>query len=368
MSARVLLAGWLCLCKYGIFRIDSFIALPFFVGMFIPRFCFYVLWVNVFVFCRTTTNAQCPEGMLTSTVNLVKNGDFALGNTGFNSDYGYLLDVNCGNHWLPEGMYSVLPSPRLAHCNFADFGDHTNDKSAMLVVNGATITNQVVWRQTVAVMPNTTYYFSTWIANAINDAPSRMEFSINGKLLGDPIIAPPVAGQWKQFFTVWFSGNSSNADISILNRSTISQGNDFILDDIVFYTCEKPDFSAQLKNAAAGSIIELRNVFFETGSDAILPASDEQLGQLITFLNKNTGLYIALYGHTDYIGNDSDNLLLSEKRARAVYNFLIDKGIAKSRLSYKGFGKQKPIATNETIEGRQKNRRVEFVILNKQQP
>jgi outer membrane protein OmpA-like peptidoglycan-associated protein len=306
---------------------------------------------------------QCPEGMITSTTNLVKNGDFSMGDIDFKSDYQYVLDVNCGNHWLHEGKYSILPSPRLAHCHFADFGDHTNGKSSMLVVNGATLTNQVIWKQTVNVMPNTTYYFSTWIANALNGAPSHMEFSINGNLLGEPIVADLVAGKWKQFFTLWNSENNTSAQISILNKSTVAQGNDFILDDIVFYTCEKSDLVSQLKTAKLGSVFELREVYFDTGSDVVKEASNEQLEVLVNFLLQHPLVEIEIKGHTDNVGNANDNLVLSEKRAKKVQEHLLKKSISKSRLKYIGYGEKQPITENETFEGKQKNRRVEFVII-----
>ena len=74
---------------------------------------------------------------------------------------------------------------------------------------------------------------------------------------------------------------------------------------------------------------------------------------------------IEISGHTDAVGADSDNLTLSNNRANAVMNYLLGKGIAKDRLSAKGYGETKFIATNDTDEGKQLNRRVEFVILEK---
>ena len=72
---------------------------------------------------------------------------------------------------------------------------------------------------------------------------------------------------------------------------------------------------------------------------------------------------IEIGGHTDSKGSDSYNLRLSENRAKAVYDYLILKGISEKRLQYKGYGKNKPIDTNDTEEGRANNRRVEFQIL-----
>ena len=72
---------------------------------------------------------------------------------------------------------------------------------------------------------------------------------------------------------------------------------------------------------------------------------------------------VELQGHTDNVGRDKDNQILSENRARAVYQFLIDQGIDAQRLSYKGYGASRPIAPNTTEEGKAKNRRTVFVVL-----
>ena len=91
---------------------------------------------------------------------------------------------------------------------------------------------------------------------------------------------------------------------------------------------------------------------------------DAELDKLKKLLNDNPTLRIRINGHTDNVGTDNDNLNLSANRAKSVYEYLIQKGIAASRLEYKGFGESKPVATNDTAEGRQENRRTEFELLN----
>lgn len=108
----------------------------------------------------------------------------------------------------------------------------------------------------------------------------------------------------------------------------------------------------------------LRNVFFETGSAALRPESTTELLQLKDLLDKNPTLKIRIQGHTDNVGSDAANLQLSESRARAVQDFLIQKGVSSGRLSSKGFGEAQPIASNDTPDGRQQNRRTEFVVVN----
>lgn len=106
--------------------------------------------------------------------------------------------------------------------------------------------------------------------------------------------------------------------------------------------------------------IVLRNIFFESGSAVLLPESLAELEILYRLLAGNPGLRIQINGHTDAVGTDADNLVLSGQRAKAVHAFLLEKGIEESRLRYKGFGETKPVDTNDTPEGRQRNRRTEF--------
>lgn len=115
-------------------------------------------------------------------------------------------------------------------------------------------------------------------------------------------------------------------------------------------------------NPTADPIV-LNNVFFESGSANLLAKSGYELKRLLQLLQDNQGMMIEIRGHTDNVGSDSDNQQLSEKRAQAVYNYLIAAGVSNERLSYKGFGESTPIADNLTEEGRQRNRRTEFVIL-----
>jgi outer membrane protein OmpA-like peptidoglycan-associated protein len=106
--------------------------------------------------------------------------------------------------------------------------------------------------------------------------------------------------------------------------------------------------------------IVLRNVFFETGSASLRPESAAELDRLATLLTQSPLLRIQINGHTDNVGNDATNQNLSEQRAKAVQDYLISKNIATDRLKYKGFGETKPIDSNDTPEGKARNRRTEF--------
>lgn len=105
--------------------------------------------------------------------------------------------------------------------------------------------------------------------------------------------------------------------------------------------------------------ITIDSVFFETGKATILFSSYLKLNKLILFLNQNRYSKIKVNGHTDTIGLQSNNIILSQKRAQAVVNYLAGHGIDKNRLIAKGFGASKPIADNNTEDGRAKNRRIE---------
>lgn len=108
--------------------------------------------------------------------------------------------------------------------------------------------------------------------------------------------------------------------------------------------------------------IILKNVFFATASAELLDASLIELQRLKQLLEDNNNLKIQINGHTDNVGSETANQTLSTDRAKAVYNYLIESGIAAKRLRYKGFGESMPIESNDTKAGRQSNRRTEFEV------
>lgn len=112
-----------------------------------------------------------------------------------------------------------------------------------------------------------------------------------------------------------------------------------------------------------GQTIRLNNIFFDSGKYQLLNESNAELDKLYKVLLDNKQLKIEISGHTDAVGADKDNLVLSNNRANAVMNVLLNKGIAKERLTAKGYGETKFIALNDTENQRQQNRRVEFFII-----
>ncbi len=107
----------------------------------------------------------------------------------------------------------------------------------------------------------------------------------------------------------------------------------------------------------------LDKVYFDTGKASLKQESYEELNKLLDFMKTRKLTVIEIAGHTDNVGEDSDNLILSQQRADAVRSFLVSKGIDAKRVTAKGYGESQPVSTNETVEGKQKNRRTEVRII-----
>jgi outer membrane protein OmpA-like peptidoglycan-associated protein/tetratricopeptide (TPR) repeat protein len=112
-----------------------------------------------------------------------------------------------------------------------------------------------------------------------------------------------------------------------------------------------------------GAAIVLKNIFFETGKFDLQHESRSELDKLVMLLNDNPNLKIQIDGHTDNVGQEKDNQLLSTNRARSVVGYLLSKGINTQRLTYKGFGSTNPVADNITEHGKALNRRTELSII-----
>jgi len=114
-----------------------------------------------------------------------------------------------------------------------------------------------------------------------------------------------------------------------------------------------------------GGRMILANIFFDTNRFDLKPESMSELQKLIDFMALNPTVKIQISGHTDDVGNDQMNQVLSENRAKSVYQFLVNHQVIATRLSFKGYGKTVPITPNTNDESRARNRRTEFVIVGK---
>ncbi len=135
-----------------------------------------------------------------------------------------------------------------------------------------------------------------------------------------------------------------------------------------FLLSNNPPDSSYEKNIAlqpleVNAAIVLKNIFFDVNSFELKQESQVELDKLIQLLNDNPTLRIQIGGHTDNVGKPSDNVILSNNRAKSVINYLIANGIAAQRLSAKGFGETQPVADNTTEEGKAKNRRTEMKVI-----
>ncbi len=166
-------------------------------------------------------------GQCSISSNLVSNGDFESGNTGFTSDYSN----SPGDLWS-EGTYDAVSNPIFSHNNFSPCSDAGVGSGVMLAVNGSPTEDAKVWCQTVSVEANVDYSFSTEITSVHSSNVAILQFSINGFDLGTSFIAPTSTCTWNQFCETWNSGVNTSADICIVNKNTASSGNDFALDNI----------------------------------------------------------------------------------------------------------------------------------------
>jgi len=118
----------------------------------------------------------------------------------------------------------------------------------------------------------------------------------------------------------------------------------------------------QTRDSARGLIVNMSDVLFDTGSYTLKPGAREKLAKISGILLAHPGLTLQIEGHTDSVGGDEFNQQLSERRADSVRDFLAEQGVPVSSITARGFGKTQPVASNDTPEGRQRNRRVELVV------
>lgn len=144
---------------------------------------------------------------------------------------------------------------------------------------------------------------------------------------------------------------SQNLDLRNITAEKVIEHKDFNLDAIAVASVQE------------NVTIVLNNVFFDFDKATLKPESFPELNRVADLLKEKTGMQIEIAGHTDSTGPEQYNLQLSERRAKSVIQYLVDKGIENDRLKAEFFGEAKPVDSNTTQEGRKKNRRVEFKIL-----
>lgn len=180
-----------------------------------------------------TTTYTVTSGSVSSPTNLIENGDFSQGDTLFTTEYSFVADPN---PFGVQAAYSIVTNPSAWFTAFSSCGDHTSGSGNMMVFDGAVdpTGNVVAWsnQNPVAVLPNTEYTFSYYVASVAPENPARLEVFINGISQGEPVTAPGATCLWTQVSYNWNSGTNTTAAIAIYDRNFASGGNDFALDDI----------------------------------------------------------------------------------------------------------------------------------------
>ncbi len=162
--------------------------------------------------------------------DLIVNGDFSQGNTGFTTDYTFIPgDI------FAAGTYDILADPSQAHDRAASYGDHTSGRGLMMAVNGTVTPNQVVWSQTVDVVDNEEHIFSMWVSSWHSTSPAQLQVLINTVPIAPAFQAPSETGVWVNYSATWNSMKETTAVIEIIDQNLSSAGNDFALDDISFH-------------------------------------------------------------------------------------------------------------------------------------
>ncbi|HZP84451.1 MAG TPA: FG-GAP-like repeat-containing protein [Chthonomonadaceae bacterium] len=183
--------------------------------------------------CKKLSALTALSALLTSAAqaqNLVANGDFSAGNTGFTSHYTLITTVSTS-----AGQYGIVTNPGTAYVNdYASFGDHTTGTGNMQFVDGGGSTAAAFWSQTVAVTANTPYVFSFWATPAYAQNPTTLRVLLNGAQLGNDFPLTSSPGTWQKFSVVLNSGSKTSLTFSLLdvNPNWGAKGDDFCVDDI----------------------------------------------------------------------------------------------------------------------------------------
>ena len=187
----------------------------------------------------TATVSQTTTYTLAITLpsgnNLITNGNFSAGNSGFTSSYYF------GNPGLSPGGYSVQTNPQTSNGAWSPCTDHTSGSGLMMLVDGATSPGVKFWCQTLSVLPNTNYVFELYVASLYPVSTAIVEVEFNGTALGTAD-ATSTSCEWVKFSAIWNSGGASTLTICLEDLNIEGFGNDFAVDDIsLLEVCEYTD-------------------------------------------------------------------------------------------------------------------------------
>ena len=210
-----------------------------------------------------------------------------------------------------------------------------------------------------AVRPNPVSYVSGLVTDAKTHLPLKAQVQLLNLMSGDTIMS--VASVETGDFLVSLPVGHQYA-MHATSPGYLFNSHHFNLEGIYSFT--KPyRVDIQLDKPEVGSNTILRNIFFKFDSYELMPQSFVELDRMADFIKNSAGIRFEIGGHTDNVGKADYNQQLSEKRAKAVCDYLLKKGVDASQLSFKGYGASAPIGDNAKPEGREMNRRTELKVL-----
>lgn len=208
-----------------------------------------IMMICLMALMVTSAQAAC--------VNLIVNGDFESGDTGFSSDYTYAAPAY--EALWPEATYTVYTNTNASgwvHPLWTDYGDHATGSGLMLIVNGAEVvtpgSEPNVWGQDVTVEENKIYTLTYYLRTCYPEAPATLRCTINDVQVGPDAVAPATPGDgWLEVSYEWNSESNTLAEIRLLDLNYAHTGNDFTIDDISFCT-EKAEIEKEMDDEGNG--------------------------------------------------------------------------------------------------------------------
>lgn len=336
--------------------------------------CVYTLFLLVF---SSISFAQCPDGYVLKDSNLVINGDFSLGNYGFNTDYRNVR----GFHWLnpqvdPWGTYTVVHSGQYLKDNWANCFSPEGDHNPMYAADGH-FKEVNIWQQDIKIKPNTVYFFEAYFSTISSWDGVLAEFGFYANEEELNILPSTDTCDWRHFAHYWSSGKNKTANLEIKNTEVERSGNDFVLDDIRFRECVKKESLMPKPKAKVAK----DKIDHDEDNFAWINPKRQIRVQGIQFLPNNTTLrktsFASLNAISNFLQNKGRKLqteiivhlgipekikvqpkMLSQLRANALKKYLISHGILAERIIAKGMGYKEPLRKDMRKESIQLNERV----------
>ncbi|MDF2431969.1 MAG: hypothetical protein JWP44_1600 [Mucilaginibacter sp.] len=218
---------------------------------------------------------------------------------------------------------------------------------------------------TFELPPNLRPHIVTYVKGKVSDAQTMQPLEVAVEIIdlqkNVPVYQDYSDATQGNFLATLTSGK--NYGLNISKSGYLFHSENFSL---IGHESKNPfNITVLLQPIEVGNKVILNNIFFDINKFDLRPESLSELQKLVEFLNENPTVHIEISGHTDNVGNNEANQLLSENRAKAVYQYLITNKIDAAKLVYKGYGETQPIAPNTSEESRKLNRRTEFKIIAK---